>query len=208
MANYYNEQTALMLLQKYRTSQDINDRNELLEYLLPIIKGRLKCNSRLNNYIDKEDLFQDCIFPIATAIERYDFNANVKFFTYLNNCLYWVVLKKKSDNYYLNYPLYQLDESIDFLDGDGTEEAENPEDPTFDNYYRNLQLLSYLDPKDDQVFTSILSSIINIWKDKEELIRLSKNTRSTIKNKLKISEEQYISFTEKCNNMIKEYYNG
>ena len=69
--------------QKYRLKKDIETRNKLAEYYLPLVKivaGRIAIS--LPPHIDREDLISSGFFGLIDAIERFEIKRNIKFETY------------------------------------------------------------------------------------------------------------------------------
>jgi len=69
--------------QKYRLKKDIETRNQLAEYYLPLVKivaGRIAIS--LPPHIDREDLISSGFFGLIDAIERFEIKRNIKFETY------------------------------------------------------------------------------------------------------------------------------
>lgn len=69
--------------QRYREQCCTENRNQLIEDYLPLVKivaGRLSMH--FPNYIDKEDFINNGIFGLVQAIERYDAEKGVKFETF------------------------------------------------------------------------------------------------------------------------------
>lgn len=69
--------------QIYREQRCLENRNQLIEDYLPLVKivaGRLSMH--FPNYIDKEDFINNGIFGLVQAIERFDAEKGVKFETF------------------------------------------------------------------------------------------------------------------------------
>ena len=68
---------------KYAATKDVDIRNQLAEYYLPLVKlvcGRLAIS--LPQHLDKDDLLSSGFFGLLDAIDRFDVTRNVKFETY------------------------------------------------------------------------------------------------------------------------------
>ena len=68
---------------RYRDSKDVDIRNQIAEYYLPLVKivcGRLAVS--LPQHLDKDDLLSSGFFGLLDAIDRFDISRNIKFETY------------------------------------------------------------------------------------------------------------------------------
>ena len=68
---------------QYRQTNDINLKEKLIEYYLPLVKivaGRIAIG--LPQHVDKDDLVNNGFFGLLNAIERFDVERGVKFETY------------------------------------------------------------------------------------------------------------------------------
>ena len=74
---------AISLWQAYQRNKTSENRNNLAEFYLPLVRivaGRLAIN--LPTHIDKDDLLSSGFFGLLDAIERYDIERKNKFETY------------------------------------------------------------------------------------------------------------------------------
>ncbi|HOV69202.1 MAG TPA: FliA/WhiG family RNA polymerase sigma factor [Clostridia bacterium] len=68
---------------KYRKSKDINIRNHILLHYAPIVKYVVaRLNTRVNSYLDSNDMAGWGMLGLIDAIERFDPDKGVKFTTY------------------------------------------------------------------------------------------------------------------------------
>jgi len=68
---------------RYRDTKDVDIRNQIAEYYLPLVKivcGRLAVS--LPQHLDKDDLLSSGFFGLLDAIDRFDISRNIKFETY------------------------------------------------------------------------------------------------------------------------------
>ena len=78
-----NNNDVSALWTKYKDTKDVEFRNALAEYYLPLVKivcGRLAVS--LPQHLDKDDLLSSGFFGLLDAIERFDITRNIKFETY------------------------------------------------------------------------------------------------------------------------------
>ena len=195
MANYYNEEIAQSLLKQYQETRSIEDRNTLLEYLIPVLEGWSNTNYKNNTIYTLDDLKQELFFTLVSSIDTYNKDKNTKLLSWVITGLYHGQqnLYNKNKKYYDRNP--QPDEN-----NEKNNTKYNKHDKHKENYIGDK--LSFLLNHSHLLSMSqfdILRNLIVVIK--EHKILTARSLSAQVKKEANITDVEWFDFI-KCVNKI------
>ena len=192
MANYYNEEIAQELLKQYQETRSIEDRNTLLEYLIPVLEGWSNTNYKNNTIYTLDDLKQELFFTLVSSIDTYNKDKNTKLLSWVITGLYHGQqnLYNKNKKYYDRNP--QPDEN--------KKETNNNKKINKENYIGDKLnfLLNHSHLLSMSQFDILRNLIVVI---KEHKILTARSLSAQVKKEANITDVEWFDFI-KCVNKI------